>query len=191
VGFVGDMREPKGARRMPSLVSALRARRPDWRIVVHCERDNALAPLFAPFRADPGVELVEDRLDDDQLSDLVNSLDVVICPYQRAVYRHGSSGVLSLAAGLGVPCVAPSGTTLAAQIKSVARPLGSVYHGDTDNAVVRAVVELVNRRELNAAEAPAAAARWRRMASGEGLMRNLLQWAGVDVEAVPADRPQP
>ncbi len=182
VGFLGGLREAKGADRIPALIAAMRSRHPEWDIIVQCDPGNSFAASLTPFAADAGVRIVTDRLDDAAMARLIQSLDVLICPYRRESYRDCGSGLLNLANGWGVPAVVPSDTTLAEQLNGPAKPLGAVYSGDDDQAVVDAVASVIASNPGEPEARAKAAARWRRHASGTTMMRDLLDWAGTDTK---------
>ncbi len=184
VGFLGGLRPAKGSLRIPRLVQRIHQRYPDWQIVIQAPDNPALATALGDLAKDPAVTIVDQPLDDDALNALLASLDALICPYDRVYYRQATSGLMTLAASLGVACVVPSDTTLANEINGPAHPPGRIYEGDSDEAIIDAVADLVADRAGLAQASVEAAARWRAHASGETLMQDLLTWAGVAVPAV-------
>jgi glycosyltransferase involved in cell wall biosynthesis len=184
VGFLGGLRPAKGSLRIPRLVQHIHAKFPDWQVVIQAPDNPALAQALGDLATDPAVTIIDQPLNDDALNALMASLDVLICPYDRGYYGQAASGLMTLAASLGVACVVPSDTTLAAEMRGPARPLGRVYEGDSDEAIIDAVADLVADRAALAEGSGEAAARWRAHASGETFMRDLLTWAGVAVPAV-------
>ncbi len=180
VGFLGGLREAKGADRIPALIAAMRTSHPDWDIIVQCDPANSFAPALLAFAEDPGVHLVTEPLGDTAMGGLIQSLDVLVCPYRRDSYRDCGSGLLNLANGWGVPAVVPDDTTLAEQMNGPAQPSGAVYSGDDDQAVVDAVASVIASEQGGAEGRAKAAARWRSQASGTAMMRDLLGWAGID-----------
>jgi glycosyltransferase involved in cell wall biosynthesis len=180
LGIFGELRRDKGSGAVPGLIRHLLQALPDSRFVVqfhpHAVDAEGFEALYSPLEAEPRVELVRRPLSDEAMTELVRGVDMVLLPYEREAYRQNVSGVFALAAGQGVPCIAPDGTWMAEQIRNGHAP-GAVYAGDSYAAFTQAVQAAAVRRDTLWQDAPAAAQRWRARYSGEKVMDGLLSWA--------------
>jgi hypothetical protein len=179
VGFLGSGRGEKGADVIPELITAAAAADLPLRFVVQCHGyDRDLMERYHSLRQQPRVELLESWVTDEAMVSLVDSLDIVAMPYQRARYASMVSGVFTLAVGHGKPALVPSGTWMADQIES-GDAVGVVYDGDDVNAVLDALRAMSADLAALSRRAGEAAPRWRRRFSGETMVRHLMHWAGV------------
>jgi glycosyltransferase involved in cell wall biosynthesis len=191
VGFVGELRDEKGTATWPALARRIAGARDNVRVVVQFfaegRKAEAYGSAFAGLDDHPAIQLDRRWLDDAQLSALVASLDVVVLPYDRTVYRDAVSGVFALAAGLGVACVTPAGTWMAEQL-AAGYAQGASYGEDTLGAVVEAVLEVADRTPALRADAARSAQAWRKHCSGRTMLTALLDWAErpISVEGLEA-----
>lgn len=162
LSYLGGARGDKGFHRLPGLVAAL-TRKPPSKKHLHfliqtsfgISREEALmAKTKQALRAFPHnlVTLLETPPDGAEFEKALFATDILLLPYDRAVYERRSSGLLMQALAAGIPAVIPSDTWLS----SVAPP-GSciVYARDTDLAAavmnaIEAIDSLTEHAKINA-----------------------------------------
>lgn len=117
--FAGDARVDKGVALLPDLIPRLAAAHPDWTLVAHVNGNAAWGAAKAAVEAlqalpasVPGLELAGGRLPRGDYFALSRSVGIALFPYDPALYRRKSSGVLWEAISLGTPVVVPAGTWL-------------------------------------------------------------------------------
>ncbi|HWT10659.1 MAG TPA: hypothetical protein VN329_15940, partial [Roseomonas sp.] len=117
--FAGDARVDKGIALLPDLIPRLAAAHPDWTLVAHVNGNAAWGAAKAAVEAlqalpatVPGLDLAGGRLPRDDYFALARSVGIALFPYDPALYRRKSSGVLWEAISLGTPVVVPAGTWL-------------------------------------------------------------------------------
>ncbi len=118
LGVVGHQRPDKGYLLMPELFAALLKTEKDIRIVAH----NSGAPdlrlpaveeaLTALAAADPRLTLDGRALDAGDYLTLLESIDLMLCPYDPVLYRTNLSGVTLECIANAIPVVVPGGTVL-------------------------------------------------------------------------------
>ena len=187
VGFIGTARKSKGGAFTPEIVRLGLERPTRYRFIVQTHGSEA-DQLYLPMAHEPRLEVHSEWLDEDAFVAMVRSLDMVVLPYERERYKPMVSGVLAVAAGYGVPCVAPTGTWMADQIEA-GLAAGISFRGSRPAAVVDAIdrltADLAAHRQAAAATAPAARERF----SIDRFADRLTRW--VDSPSKPESPPNP
>lgn len=178
VGILGASRVQKGSRLVPQIVRRALREAPAWRWSIQ-HQGSTPVPLGIDLLADDErVTVIAAWLDEASMIDFLTGLDVALLPYDRETYRRLVSGVFTLAAGYGVPCIVPSGTWMADRI-AAGEAAGLVYPASADVAgliapMLGALTDTVSAlRERARRLAPA----WRRRYSAETLIDRLVGWA--------------
>jgi hypothetical protein len=118
VGVVGHQRPDKGYLLMPELFATLLKTEKDIRIVAHNSGTPALRlpaiedALSALAAADPRLTLDGRALDAGDYLTLLESIDLMLCPYDPVLYRTNLSGVTLECIANAIPVVVPGGTVL-------------------------------------------------------------------------------
>jgi glycosyltransferase involved in cell wall biosynthesis len=117
--FAGDARVDKGVALLPALLPQLAEAHPDWTFAAHVNADTAwgearaAAEALPPLaQAAPNIALSFGRLAPEAYLDVLRGARIALFPYDPALYRRKSSGVLWEAISLGLPVVVPQGTWL-------------------------------------------------------------------------------
>ncbi|MBJ7457898.1 MAG: glycosyltransferase [Thermoleophilaceae bacterium] len=110
VAIAGRMRGEKGSANYPEVVDATLELLPDGAIALQtCEDDEvsrvALQKIRAAHDGDPRVALLGEHLTGADYHALLSAADIVVLPYDVAVYGTGTSGVVSDALALGAVVV--------------------------------------------------------------------------------------
>jgi hypothetical protein len=161
---LGHQRNPdKGYHLVPELVRGLLQAVPDLRFIAHNANPADMAEAQQALRAlaagEPRLDLREDPVDDDGWRTLLETVDLVICPYSPRRYVLLSSGLHFAALANGVPSVVPAGTSLAQMADDFGGPATTFPRNDAPS-VLDAARRLLDRYDHYAALAHAAAARW-------------------------------
>jgi hypothetical protein len=117
--FAGDARIDKGVALLPELMPRLAAAHADWRFAAHVNAASSWGEARAAAEALPAVaaaaaniELTTGRLAPEAYAGLLRGARIALFPYDPALSRRKSSGVLWEAISLGLPVVVPEGTWL-------------------------------------------------------------------------------
>lgn len=165
--FAGDARIDKGVALLPDLIPRLAAAHPDWRLVAHVNANSAWGAakaaaeaLQALPEAALNLDFASGRLPPADYAALVCSAGIALFPYDPALYRRKSSGVLWEAISLGTPVVVPAGTWL----ENEARHWGAghvAYGTHSAEAIAEAFAAALPRIGELTAQSAMAAARYR------------------------------
>lgn len=161
LGVVGHQRHDKGYLLMPEVFESLLKAEDDIRIVAHNSGPAALripepeAALARLAGADRRLTLDQRPLDAGTYLALLDSIDLMLCPYDPVVYRTTLSGVTLECVANGIPVVVPGGTVLETYTRTFAE-MGVAFGAFTAPAIVAAVREALSRFEQLAAGAQTA-----------------------------------
>lgn len=180
--FAGDARADKGIGLLPGLLPPLAAAHPDRSFVAHVnaeaawgEAKPAAAALAALAGTRANIEVATGRLLPEAYAALLRSVGLAVFPYDPALYRRKSSGVLWEALSLGIPVVVPAGTWLENEARHWGA--GHVAHAaHAPEAIAAAVAEALARLPDLAAASAVAAERYR---AANGAAALLDQVAGL------------
>jgi len=181
VGFLGHSCARKGLPLLPGIVRAIRSRRDDVRFEIQVNNYLPAQPHAASFTrlfsSDvPGVVYHRGHFDRDQYFSLLSRTDIVLLPYDPAVYRYMPSGLLHEALGAGKVVVVPEGTSLARQAASV--DAGALAFSEfTEESIVDALSRAITSHAFLREKARAAAPRWLRQHNLQAFMDQLLEQA--------------
>lgn len=165
--FAGDARPDKGIGLLPALLPRLAAEHPACTFAAHINADGAwgearqaAAAVAALAGTAPNIEVTTGRLAPEAYLDLLRGSDLVVLPYDPALARRKSSGVLWEAVSLGVPLVVPQDTWLAAEARHWGA--GHVACPDHDEtALAQAIGDALTDLDRLAAQSAEAGARYR------------------------------
>ena len=178
--FCGEATARKGFHLLKEVISAVAARRDDVEFIVQvngwhvdAERANAFE-AFAAGRADTRV--VKGFLDERAYYELIADADVVLLPYQDAVYVTGSSAVFEEALYFGRPVVVPPETLMASEL--AAYPDAGRVAGDrSTGAFANALLDVISEYPRFDAGAMRAGGAWRQRSGMDRFARTLLDLA--------------
>jgi glycosyltransferase involved in cell wall biosynthesis len=164
VGVLGHQRADKGYQLVPQIALALLQFRPDLQVLIHNGAPGYMHVVQDVVReiaaGEPRIT-VDERIANDALWDsLLNSCDIVLCPYDAPSYTGAYSAIVGEAIARGIPLVAPAVTTLARTMNEFGGP-GEVFYGLDVGPIVLATIKVVDDLASYRAKAEAAAARWR------------------------------
>lgn len=191
LGFLGPARMGKNYGLLTQLGPELRQRKLPIDVIIQATSDKAVDT------DSEGVTMkhLSGWMDDLALETMMASLDILALPYERSSYVFAASGLFCMAAALGRPVVAPSGTWMAEMIEK-GQAAGVIYDGDGASDLADAVAIARDNIETLQADAYSRAETWRRKYGGEIVVRGILRWAmsppkpraeaPVDQKAVPA-----
>lgn len=144
----GNVNVAKGYFLLPDVIRGLAARRSDARFLIHGTVENTddasgrdLLGRIAGLGAD--VVVRTDLLSAEDYAAWLAQADLLLLPYDPAVYRTRGSGIFTEAETLGIPIVAPAGCDFAKAAIAAGRAVGIEDH--TAPAVVEALSDALNR----------------------------------------------
>jgi hypothetical protein len=183
VAVLGHQRNPdKGYHLVPEIARGLLARRGDVEFLAHNANPDDMAEAQRALRAlaaaEARVRLVERAVDAAEWRALLDTADLVLCPYSPRRYQLLSSGLHFEALANAIPTVVPAGTSLATLADDLGAAVGTFARNDAAT-VLAATRAVLDRFDHHAASAHAAAARWPRHHGPRRFVDGLLARAGV------------
>jgi len=184
IGVFGARRRHKGYLKLPGLIQAARRHDPDLSFVVHGYphrelRDDPELGRTGQTLRDLGAEVIEEVLSSEAMQAQVAACAAVLLPYDKNVYRYGSSGMFVLAVASGCGVVVPAGTWMEAEARR--EDLSRVHATDIDDAEATAHA-LSRAAAIGSATfvASKAEAAWTDRHTPLGLLERLLDVAARD-----------
>ena len=179
VAVLGHQRPDKGYAMVPELVLRLLAARDDIRVLVHnsspAEWEQHQRFLHNVAAIDGRVILNEDVADLVLWSRLLESSDLIVCPYNRLRFMCSYSAVACEAIANAIPLVAPEGTTLHGILSEFGHP-GTVFSEETLDSVFAAVIAALEDYDRLASTAKLASTRWTQTRGAKQLVDDLISW---------------
>jgi len=163
IGILGHQRKDKGYRLMPEVFTELLETRDDIRILAHNSMPQAEAETQSALRLlaaeDPRLVLDERALGEGAYRALIDTVDLMLCPYDPVMYRTTLSGIFIESVTNGVPVVVPGHTILAEQFKKYGE-MGTAFDEFTPASIVDATHAAIDRLDHHAGAAMLAAEKW-------------------------------
>lgn len=142
LAFCGEPRQDKGFDRLPQTIRGLMRRfGRDLQVTIQVSRSlnelpyslRSAGQFVAQSGKRHGVRVIESRLSNGALRELMLEHDLVILNYNPNAYRHKTSGILWLAAFLGASLAVPADTWLEEEAMNLGLPY-FVLSDDAPNA---------------------------------------------------------
>jgi glycosyltransferase involved in cell wall biosynthesis len=176
IGYVGEARSNKGFDLLPRLLA--RAKKAglmeSLELHVHAYCSNPGAPFYRRTLSGlrhPAAFLYFDPMDEQEYSDFLARLDVVVLPYTIDNYHSQTSGVFAEAMASGKIVVVPKGTWLSTQLR---RYGGGVAFNPVDcEDFANETLRIVREPLLYARTAAERAPLWRHFHNADRLMHIL------------------
>lgn len=176
VAFLGEQRLEKGLALIPEMVRQLLAAHPSIRIIVHNswqeprDENTLLAGMAKEY---PRLEVRLGTVTAAEWAELLDRTDMLVMPYDPAIYATAISGVAVEAIATGIPCVAPRGTTMERLLTEAGMP-GVLADRSEVEPMVTAVSQLLSDYPPLAARAAQASQVWQERAGGKRLVEAIL-----------------
>lgn len=184
IGVFGARRRHKGYLKLPGLVQAARRHDPGLSFVVHGYphwelRDDLELDRAGEALRRLGVEVIEEVLPSAAMQAQVAACAAVLLPYDRQIYRYGSSGMFVQAVASGCGIVVPTATWMHAE--AVRGDLRRVFHVDIDDAeATAAALSTAAQAGARPFRPSQAEADWIDQHTPESLLSRLLDTAAND-----------
>ncbi len=162
VAVLGHQQPAKGYHLIPEIAPKLLSRG-DCRVIAHNAgtQPEVQQQMRALAALDSRLILNERILNDSEWASLIQTADVVLCPYEPSHYRVMPSGMASEAVANGIPIVGPAATSIEHLIKAY-EGCGVVFSRQDVASIVEATDQLLNKFDHYAALALGAAEKWAR-----------------------------
>jgi glycosyltransferase involved in cell wall biosynthesis len=164
VSVLGHQRPDKGYHLMPRVARMMLTDVPDIRLLVHNGAPDEMRQVQEELRvhatAESRLTLNEQTAGPELWAELLARSDLVLCPYDPAVFAARTSGVMSDAISLGIPVVVPAATALARLFMSFGEP-GTVFDRYEPSSIVAATRQALANFDVIAGRAVAAAEQWK------------------------------
>jgi glycosyltransferase involved in cell wall biosynthesis len=187
IGVLGHQRADKGYHLVPEIAAALLNARPSLRLLLH----NG-APGYMHMVQDVVRELaarepritVDERVADGAIWDaLLESCDIVLCPYHAPSYTGAYSAIVGEAISRGIPLIAPGVSTLSRTLNEFGGP-GATFPGHDVPSIVEATIHVVDNLPAYTERAEAAARRWQQEMGAARTVDAVLHLIGKTADAV-------
>ena len=163
LAVVGYQRAVKGYNLVPEIVEKLLVANTDIRFLAHNCNPEETRDLQARMRQiagrDPRLVLDERALQDDQWAEVLDKVDIILCPYTLFQYAACSSGVAFDALANGIPLIMPKGSSLERLVEEFGSG-GTVFEVHSVDSIVEAALRAVDHFDDLAAKAFQAAGKW-------------------------------
>lgn len=183
IACLGDARMEKGFHLLPPLLDALRVRfagasHPRLLVQAHAGfslNDAIIAQARRALRraGSDWVEMYEQPLEPAAYRGVLLEADIVLLPYDAALYRRRSSGVLAEALAMGRPAIVPAETWMA---DSAPTDAVIAFRGTAD--LIPATMRAIEDYSAISKGARSAARVWRHRHSAGSLVAQLIREAG-------------
>ena len=187
LSVLGHQRPDKGYALVPEIVASLLRTRSDIRVLVHNGAPNFTPgpqeSLRALARQDSRLALDETIAGPEPWARLLEQSDLILCPYNPAVFGTRFSSLACEAIANAIPLVAPARTSLASLMADFAQP-GTIFRSWTPESVLEAVNHALDDFDRYAEIALRASERWAQTQGPQQLVRSLL--ALVRSQGAPA-----
>ena len=148
LGLLGEFRPERGSQALPRLLAQAAAGRPDYRILVQVRNEsqkNEMIQLFAQHNAQASLEVLVGNLEPADFQMNMIRCGMLILPYSPDRYRLRSSGMLSDAAGLGIPVMVPNNTWMSDRIRDGS--VSGIIYDVLDLEILREVVDMPDEQK--------------------------------------------
>lgn len=172
IGYAGSARRQKGFHRLPTLFDEIKRVHTRVHFLVQAyihpgdEHDAEICSAAAALRARGDVTYVGQVVDQAAYVTLLSRCDVVLCPYDAAVYRKVTSGVFGDALAAGASVLTTSGTWMAREAEREQLERVTLLDGDVTEALQKAILA----RQANAPNIE----RWTGERTYDALARSIL-----------------
>jgi glycosyltransferase involved in cell wall biosynthesis len=177
VGIIGHQRLDKGYHLAPLIIGYVLAARPSVRFLVHNGAPRGMEEVQSELRAiadrEQRLELDERVADDVIWKELLERCDLIVCPYDANRFRSSYSAVASEAAAEAIPTVVPTDTSLSEMIAALNGGYTTFDSWDV-RSISEATIEAIDRLDVLAENANAAAARWSSQQGPDRLIETIL-----------------
>jgi glycosyltransferase involved in cell wall biosynthesis len=171
IGVMGGARYSKGIAVIPELALRANAEALDVNFVVQAHGGAKSILLELPSWTN-NVAVFEDWLDGESFVQMIERLDAALLPYERSEYQAMVSGVFTLAAASGLPCIVPSDTWMSERIKS-GEAVGVIYEGSDVCSILSAIRTFLNNQVELRFAAQERRSEWSWKYSGDRLFERL------------------
>jgi hypothetical protein len=190
IGVLGHQRADKGYHLVPEITVALLNARPNLRVLLHNGAPGYMHMVQDVVREmaenQPRI-IVDERIADGALWDsLLESSDIVLCPYHAPSYTGAYSAIVGEAISRGIPLVVPAVSTLSRTIAEFGSP-GATFPGHDVPSIVQATLKVVDDLPAYTARAETAARRWQRDMGAARTVDAILHLVGTPAAAVAAE----
>lgn len=162
IGFIGEQRENKGYRLVPEIINNLFELGCNSKIIVQNSwgfMDDVNKSLLEMSNNNDLLTVVLKSYERNQWDSLLDSLDIIVLPYDVMTYSTSSSGIGAEAIANAIPQIVPENTGLSDMLDLFGEP-GSKFKGTTAENVTDAIVRTLNDYDSIAAKAFLASLDW-------------------------------
>jgi hypothetical protein len=134
IATIGHQRAQKGYALMPEIAKQLLEARSDIRLLIHNGDPAGMPTVQQALRhmgeADRRIMLDERTAGPAIWAELLDSTDLMLCPYVPERYIAAYSAVLAEAVANGIPAIVPEGTAMSKQLRDFGVPGAGFEHHD-------------------------------------------------------------
>lgn len=181
VAVIGYQWSGKGYMLIPDVIDRMLKNQEGVRIIAHdsvrMESTSKTQELLRGMAGrDDRLILREGPIDYEGWLELLDSIDLLLCPYDPAAYRVTGSGLVQEALANGIPLVVPGDTVLASQVEEFGGG-GSAFIGFDAESIYDAVDTVVRQFDAYAEKAFVASKKWSETQGPDKYMDGVLKAA--------------
>jgi hypothetical protein len=180
ISILGAQRPGKGYRLVPEIAESLLRDHTGIRLLIHNASPHRMPEIQQRLRDLAGrnerLELNKHNVTPDGCCRLLDSSDLIVCPYDPAPYLSAHSGIVAEALGNGIPVVVPAGTILESMLEEHGYP-GAAFDTLSTESVGSAVTSAIHRYDALLHAAQAAAMKWRQTHGPSHIVDKVLDLA--------------
>lgn len=182
VGVLGHQQTGKGYHLVPEVGLLVLSARQGCRFLVHNSSPEQMPDLQQTVRTVAEIEprfMVDERKVTPSLwPSLLDSIDLMLCPYDPVTYQLMPSGIAADAIANAIPVIAPAGTSLA-RMQREYQAGGAIFEGSEPEAIAAATIAAIDSIDQQADQSLAAASRWAARNGVAHAVDTLLSCAGM------------
>ncbi|MBL4720906.1 MAG: glycosyltransferase [Alphaproteobacteria bacterium] len=175
IGVLGGFRPEKGSRLLVDIIRKYCAARPNREIFIQLQ-DAEHARIIGDALSDcgsTGINIFSGQLSPAGYAQRLQTLDILLLPYQRGRYIMRTSGIFAEAAANGIVTVVPGGSWMATQL-AAGWGAGVTFDAFSVDAIADALVSASDDCATLKAKAQARRDEWRRTQSTPALLDHIL-----------------
>jgi hypothetical protein len=163
VGVLGSQRnEEKGYHLLPVILPALLQSHPKIAVHVHNSYPGNFPAAHDAMRtlakAEPRIVVDERAADPQAWAQLLDDIDLMLCPYHSGAYQFMTSGIHAEAIANAIPAVVPANTALSRALETFGG--GEMFVKFDPSSILTACRNGLDHFDVHAAKAYAGAALW-------------------------------
>jgi len=173
VGFVGEYRKEKGGGILPEVIEQFCRKRPGRRFFLQVQHEEQARLVHERLGHLDDLDVHTGQLSHRAYVSRLDSMDIVLLPYNPARYALRTSGIFAEAAAYGLVPVVPNGTWMSDQL-AAGQGSGVAFAEMTAESITQALITASDGFPVLKEKAMAGRSAWRAAQSLDALFDRIL-----------------